>query len=94
MKPEQMLKLAQESFDSLASKDIAQVAKTWLGELEGYVRENPIQALLGAATIGAGLTTLRGEQLRSGAYRFAKLMALKALAGFEPGGKEHSREVA
>lgn len=94
MKPEQMLKRAQESFDSLASKDIAQVAKNWLGELEEHVRENPIQALLGAATIGAGLTTLRGEHLRSAAYRFTKLMALKALAGFEPGGKENSRDVA
>ena len=84
MKPEEVFQEAQDAFDSIASKDIGAVTKSWLEGLEAQVRVDPIRALLMGAAIGAGLTALRGDHLRQASYRFAKIMALKALAGIDP----------
>lgn len=77
---------SEKAFHSLANKDLRAVASEWLEILESRVKEDPIGMLLAGASVGAGLTMLRGEQVQQGVIRFAKLMAMKAIAGFEAEG--------
>jgi len=76
-----MLTRIQSEFDRIAIDGLASARENIVDFVSTEFSERPIETLGTAISIGYGLGSLRPVDLKQGALRFAKLLAVKAMDG-------------
>lgn len=76
-----MLTRIQSEFDRIAIDGLASARENIVDFVSTEFSERPIETLGTAISIGYGLGSLRPADLKQGALRFAKLLAVKAMDG-------------